>query len=205
MQYYLGVVFVSYLDDELGLWADDMLSVHLPRWHELPDFDLYMDQVVTIVNHELSFLQAGEEDTILTPAMVNNYVKLKLMPKPVKKRYTRVHLAYLIIIVLLKPVLSISDIRYGIVLQVSAFKGRHQPAYDLYCKQQEKCLHAIAHIAKGQPVEHHLLDSLPMYMRGIYMATYSLASKLFAEKFLMIERKQRMMVSDQGNHIPSEH
>lgn len=185
------MIIIGYLEKELDQWADFMLGVHLPRWNELPEFDIYMDQVVTIVNHSVTFLQLGKDDKLLTPSMVNNYVKLNLMPKPQKKRYTRIHIAYLIIIMLLKPVLSISDIRDGIVLQVAALNGSHHAAYNLFCKQSEKSLHAIASFAKGNPQEHPYLGHLPLNMRGIYMITYALASKLFAEKVLDIERENQ--------------
>ena len=54
---------------------------------ELPNFDLYLDQVITLIEGYLQNLFDEENDTILTAAMINNYVKLKLIPKAEKKRY----------------------------------------------------------------------------------------------------------------------
>lgn len=192
---------MNYLSHELDAWGETLRAVHLPRWHELPEFELYMDQVLTFVNTHLAFIRSHEDDKLLTPAMINNYVKLKLIPKPVKKRYTKVHLAYLIIIVLLKPVLSISDIRCGINLQVAAFHGNYQKAYDLYCKQQEKTLHHIADLSQNRiNYDQVISDKVPAHLQGTYMATLSLASKIFAEKVLEIIE---LNASDDAKDIPS--
>ena len=91
-------------------WEKKLASHKLPTWEELPVFELYMDQVMVLVNGYLSILENGEE-RVLTPSMINNYVKQKTLPAPVKKRYSRVHLAYLIMICILKQSLSISMIQ----------------------------------------------------------------------------------------------
>lgn len=188
IMFLLGVFNVDYLKNGLASWADDILAIRLPRWSDLPDFDLYMEQVVTIINDNLSFLHPEVKGSILTPAMVNNYVKQRVIPKPYKKRYNRGHLAFLMIIVILKPVLPIGDIRDGTRMQLEAFKGNMQGAYDLFIKQLEKNLHSIAHLAKDESEETHLVHHLPVGMRGIYMITCSRASRLYAEKVLEIER-----------------
>lgn len=90
---------------------EEKLDIHtLPLWDELPVFELYMDQVIVLVNKYLAILENGEE-RVLTPSMINNYVKQKTLPPPVKKRYSRVHVAYLIMICILKQSLSISMIQ----------------------------------------------------------------------------------------------
>ena len=99
---------MSNLRKDLILWSDTLQDFHLPRWEELPNFDLYLDQVITLIEGYLQHLFDEENDTILTSAMINNYVKLKLIPKAEKKRYNRVHIAYLIAITILKQVLTIS-------------------------------------------------------------------------------------------------
>lgn len=79
----------------------------LPLWNELPDIDLYMDQVTSLVNR---YLENETKERMLTPSMVNNYVKMKLMPAPVKKKYGREHLMYLIVICVLKQVMPLSSV-----------------------------------------------------------------------------------------------
>jgi len=98
--------------EEMLEWADIMTTHSLPAWDELPDLELYMDQVVSLVSNYLSHLgrMLGEEKPI-TPAMINNYVKMGLMRAPIKKRYTRAHLASLIMICILKRSLNMSAIQ----------------------------------------------------------------------------------------------
>ena len=84
-------------------------AMRLPRWEELPDIELYMDQVIALMGKYLQGVTAGDEK-LLTPSMVNNYVKLGLMPAPVKKKYSRSHLAHLIIICAMKRVMPMSAI-----------------------------------------------------------------------------------------------
>lgn len=83
----------------------------LPYWDEIPEIDLYVDQVITLMDKYLSFHKTDENSHVVTHAMINNYVKLGIMPPPVKKKYSREHVAYLIIICSLKQALPISDIK----------------------------------------------------------------------------------------------
>ena len=89
---------------------DIQVGKRLPLWEEIPDFDLYMDQVISLLNNYFSELIVNDRD-IITKNMINNYVKMKVVPAPVKKRYTRVHMAYLIVVCLLKKVFEISAIK----------------------------------------------------------------------------------------------
>lgn len=82
---------------------------HLPEWDELPDIELYNDQVITLMNKYMGALFEAN-DPPLTPSMINNYVKHGILPCPVKKKYSRPHIARLIMICAMKPVLSIQSI-----------------------------------------------------------------------------------------------
>lgn len=78
---------------------------------DLPNIDLYMDQVTTFMEEQLASTKRYEEDKILTKTMINNYAKNKLLPSPEKKRYSKEHLLMLIFIYYFKNILSISDIQ----------------------------------------------------------------------------------------------
>ena len=92
-------------------WSDSLMEFHLPRWEELPNFDLYMDQVTTFMDEHLSDVKRYEDDKILTKTMINNYTKNDLLPPPVKKKYSKEHIYVLTFIYYLKNILSISDIQ----------------------------------------------------------------------------------------------
>ena len=69
------------MDKKFEEWAKQVSTLHLPRWEELPDMDLYRDQVITLIERYLSFL-ANDDEKIITTSMINNYVKWKMMPAP---------------------------------------------------------------------------------------------------------------------------
>lgn len=83
------------------------MSIDLPRWEMLPDIGLYMDQVITLMERTFgTALPKGE----ITKSMVNNYVKVGLVPRPTGKKYDRAHLARLMMICVLKQALSMESI-----------------------------------------------------------------------------------------------
>lgn len=78
---------------------------------DVPNIDLYMDQVTTFMDEHLSDVKRYEDDKILTKTMINNYIKNDLLPPPVKKKYSKEHIYVLTFIYYLKNILSISDIQ----------------------------------------------------------------------------------------------
>ena len=77
---------------------------------DIPNIDLYMDQVTSFIDGQLSGSKRNEEDKLLTKTMINNYTKHELLPPPIKKKYSKEHLLSLIFIYYLKNILSINDI-----------------------------------------------------------------------------------------------
>lgn len=90
---------------------ENLNSLKLLRWDEMPEFDIYNDQLLTIVNDELKNFEQYDENIKVTKSMVNNYVKHEIMPKPDKKKYHKSHIAYVVMITFLKNILSISEIK----------------------------------------------------------------------------------------------
>lgn len=78
---------------------------------ELPNIDLYMDQVTTFMDKHLESSKRYSEDKLLTKTMINNYTKNNLLPSPEKKKYSKDHMYLLIYIYYMKNILSISDIK----------------------------------------------------------------------------------------------
>lgn len=116
----------EFLAAKLLRWEKYMLDYMLPTWDELPDLELYMDQVVALVTRYMDLLpQSDMTDSVITPSTVNNYVRMKVMPAPVRKKYTKVHLAYLNLICLLKQSLSLAEIQVILPLELSEQEVRH--------------------------------------------------------------------------------
>ena len=103
----------SLVAHKLLRWDKFITDYHLPEWNSIPDFGLYMDQVIVLLEQYLSFIPSpvGTKEHFVTSSTINNYVRLKIMPAPVKRKYHRVHIAYLIMILTMKQSLSISDVQ----------------------------------------------------------------------------------------------
>ena len=78
---------------------------------DIPNIDLYMDQVTTFMDEHLAEGKRFPDDKILTKTMINNYTKNQLLPPPYKKKYSKDHMLLLIFIYYFKNILSINDIR----------------------------------------------------------------------------------------------
>ena len=94
--------------------AEDLLNYHLPRFNELPEIELYIDQVICVLQKNLAIFAKNEDTPTITPSMINNYVKQDVMKAPVKKKYDRKHIAYLFVICILKRSMSILEIKESI-------------------------------------------------------------------------------------------
>ena len=83
---------------EIAQIKKELDTFQCPKWEQLPDFDVYMDQVIFFINDRLSplFFLEDKPDKVITSNMVNNYVKNSIVHPPIKKHYKQYHLAYLI-------------------------------------------------------------------------------------------------------------
>lgn len=78
---------------------------------DIPEIDLYMDQVIQIFEQKLSNSKRKDSDKVLTKTMINNYAKAKLLMSIKNKKYSKEHLLLMSMIYDLKGSLSISDIK----------------------------------------------------------------------------------------------
>mgnify|MGYP004504928767 FL=1 len=90
---------------------DKLQKIDYVKPEELPNIDLYMDQVTTFMDSQLASTKRHEDDKILTKTMINNYAKNNLLPPPAKKKYSKEHILALLFIYYFKSLLSISDIQ----------------------------------------------------------------------------------------------
>lgn len=135
----------NFLAAKLLRWEKYMLSYALPTWDELPDLELYMDQVVTLVARYMDILpQSDAGEFAITPSTINNYVRMKVMPAPVKKKYTKVHVAYLNLICLLKQSLSLAEIQ--VILPADLPEAEVRNIYDNFVQ----LIHNTSRVFIGQ-------------------------------------------------------
>ncbi|MBM6750374.1 DUF1836 domain-containing protein [Mediterraneibacter glycyrrhizinilyticus] len=97
-------------NDILNSILDSLTNIDYIRAEEIPNINLYMDQVTTFMDEQLASTKRYDDDKILTKTMINNYAKNHLLPPPVKKKYSREHVLILIFIYYFKNILSIKDI-----------------------------------------------------------------------------------------------
>ena len=163
---------------------------HIPRWNELPNIDLYLDQVVNLINSTLSpyiFLNNDEKKEnvqVLTKTMINNYVKNNLIEAPEKKLYSKIQLAKLFVICILKQVYSISDIGKLISLTIEHFELNK--AYNRFCANLEV---SIKNVFTRK--EFPNLEKLTEEQYLLKNVVQSFADKLYVEmKFLNKSEKR---------------
>lgn len=89
----------------------NLQSIDYVKPEDIPNIDLYMDQITTFMDSQLAASKRHEDDKILTKTMINNYAKNNLLPPPEKKKYSKEHVLTLIFIYYLKNILSINDIQ----------------------------------------------------------------------------------------------
>ena len=119
-----------------------MKNYAFPRWNELPEIDLYMDQVITYINEKLKDTYFFEEKFI-TKSMINNYVKTGIVHPPVKKHYTKSHLAYFLVLTLLKRCYSMQQITSLLHIYTDVKDSSIEQAYDLFISRFEASLNDV--------------------------------------------------------------
>lgn len=126
----------------------DLEDFNLPEYKELPDIALYMEQVVGYIKECLEQF-SNKDDSIITPFMVNNYVKAKIINPPKDKKYNRDHIGYLIAISMLKSVVSMRDIAVFIDLDSkSDLYTDKQNLYSFFKSIENESLKNVIHKVK---------------------------------------------------------
>lgn len=126
----------------------DLEDFNLPEYKELPDIALYMEQIVGYIKECLEQF-SNKDDSIITPFMVNNYVKAKIINPPKDKKYNRDHIGYLIAISMLKSVVSMRDIAVFIDLdRKSDLYTDKQNLYSFFKSIENESLKNVIHKVK---------------------------------------------------------
>ncbi len=177
---------------KLRRWEKFLDQYHLPDWDSIPNFGLYMEQVITLLKEYLDYLPPElKEEQFITAATINNYVRTKIMPGPVKKKYYRIQIAYLLMILSLKQSLSISMIHRLIPMDLSeeevrgiyeAYAARHRIA----CKYFTDQVRLIAAPILDHVPETDIVTETPVDLITTTSMIGGLAC-LMAEKLLLLE------------------
>lgn len=179
---------------KLRRWEKYMDSYRLPVWEDIPNIGLYMKQVISIIKDYLDYLPPelkGEE--FITSATINNYVRKKIMPEPIDKKYYRVHIVYLIMICSLKQSLTIPTIQSMIPLGMDDHELKE--TYNAYVKQHHLAvIYFVSQVrnAAGGILDHNNKsiittdDASNLIMASAIIGGFA---RLMAEKLLLLEGK----------------
>lgn len=155
-----------------------LIGFHCPRYNELPNFDIYMDQVVSFINGHLDILNIDENDRSITSSMVNNYVKNSIVKAPIKKHYKRYHLAFLIVVSILKRAYSLNEITKMIEIQTNMNDSNIEVAYDTFAQYFESALHQV--IEKGY-ASHDESENLDLHRQLLHSVVSTVALKIHVQ------------------------
>lgn len=146
-------------------------------WESIPDIDLYMDQVIGYMSRQHVGLAWDDEET-LTSAMINNYIKSRLLPRAKGKKYNKEHIGYLTAICLLKQVLSVSET--GTLLHNQMEHRDIEDFYKNYKETLDTEFTAIAEKIDAEASEGQLAQL------ALQLAISSYAQKLACKKILQV-------------------
>ncbi|MBU5322287.1 DUF1836 domain-containing protein [Sarcina sp. JB2] len=116
---------------DINSLVEDVKINNFITLEDIPDIDLYMDQVIQLFENKLGYLKRNEEDKILTKTMINNYSKGNLFMDIKNKKYSKNHIILIILIYELKSVISIPDIKVAFNNIVKSYDENSADKIDL--------------------------------------------------------------------------
>lgn len=185
---------IALIAGKLRRWEGYLRNFRLPEWREIPNIGLYMEQVTELLKEYLDYLPPElKEEQFITAATINNYVRKKVMPEPVKKKYYRVHIAYLIIICTMKQALSIPTLHKLLPSDLTAeemesvyatYVQRHRLSSDFFIEEIRAAAGGILGHEQDERISAKSTEELIASV-----AIISGFSRLLAEKLLLLEGK----------------
>ena len=166
-------------------YAKKISRQKLPTWNELPEVDLYMDQVLIYIDsHIANFV--SKDAKFVTKSMINNYVKQNIMPAPVNKKYSKSHLAYLIMICIFKQILPLPDVKK--IIEQKLINSSIENAYNKFCKSYHTAVTAIIVLAK-QSYRDSDFEELADF--NLFMTIGANSAKLIIEELLQVNDQNK--------------
>lgn len=172
----------------------------LPRWDELPDIELYMDQVITLMGKYFGWL-SPQDEPVLTSSMINNYVKIGIIPAPIKKKYSRTHLFRLIIICVMKRVLPINDI--AALIETLLETRTEDEVLDIFTSRyEEECFNTMSLLESSLEQNAEEESKAALSLSVIHAAAIAGGNILFSEYALSELRKRAEPPENQSKKSP---
>ena len=161
-------------------WLDKFHDFKATEWTLLPDIELYMDQVTNYLRRQLSLQEKDEENPIITPNMINNYVKGGHIERTNQKRYNKEQLASLYMLCSIKQSLSINDA--SLLLSLLREDRSYEQLYTEFIAIQKSIATDISEkVPKDEDLQRNELLTL-----ALSLALRSVAEQLVAQKILSL-------------------
>lgn len=169
------------LEERLMLFEQEINEIYILEFDEFPDIELYMDQVLAFLNKHLAFFKCIDEK-ILTSSMINNYVKLGIIPAPINKKYNKRGVASIYALCLLKQVLKMDEIR-GLFKSFENDVSAEKLAYNIFTSELRKSIKNASDPTEtdigGEPDKEFFVSNFALK----YTAS-AFANKLYAQKII---------------------
>lgn len=179
---------------KLRRWEKYLIRFRLPVWEEIPNFGLYMEQVVDLLRGYLDYMPPElKDEDVVTSSAINNYVRRGIMPGPKKKKYYRTHIAYLLMICTLKQSLNMNmimtilpkgDDEEQVRLTYDSFSQRHALAAEYFVEQVRNAAGELLDHADSSATAVHTTEEL--ITSSAIIASFA---RLLAEKLLLLDDK----------------
>lgn len=192
---------------KLRHWEKYLNNYKLPKWDDIPNMGLYMEQILALLKDYLDYLPPElKEEQFITAATINNYVQKKYMPEPIKKKYYRIHIAYMIMICTLKHSFSIAMLQKIIPLGLSEDEVKN--IYDTYALRHKLTANYFIEQVRvvAGPILNHKVPCPEIAVNDtgdliVVSAVISALSRLLAEKLLLLEGKTLEDINNVKKHI----
>lgn len=146
---------------DINKLINDMDFINGIAMDDIPEIDLYMDQVIQLFEGKLSSLKRTEDDKILTKTMINNYAKGKLLLPIKNKKYTKEHIILMSLIYNLKGALSINDIKLSLNKIIDSFsEDESYPLRELYGSFLDESENDVLEFKKGVADKEREIEAL---------------------------------------------
>ena len=172
--------------EELMALRESLRTRRPVAWEQLPDFALYMDQVLSYMDRQVI---PFDGDDSLTAAMVNNYTKSGLLPRAEGKKYNRTHLAYLTAICVLKRVMSARDMEMVFSAQLEQ-RQDIGAAYDQFRDSLDKALNLMSEMMEGYNQQEDIADA------AIHFALLAYAAEAASGRYVALLRRRRQQAEE---------
>ncbi len=122
---------------------ESIINFKLPKYEELPNIDLYLDQVIALIETSLKDLKLFNDEPFLTASMINNYVKKGIVPVTNKKKYSKEHIASIFMVCIYKQVFSMDEIKKLLDIHADIINDETNPidlerSYNYFCTEFEQ-------------------------------------------------------------------